>query len=140
MIVIDTMILSELARPSPDPQILEWLNSRIMDTLFITAVTIAEIRFGIANWPEGKRRDALEASLSSIITLFGDRILDFDRRAAEPYAALALAAKRAGRELKLADAFIAATAAAHGYTLATQDKQIRAALPLTTVNPWTAGD
>ena len=136
MIVLDTNVISEMTKPLPSSAVTAWLDTQPVDTMFITAVTVAEQGFGIALLPQGKRRQALEGALASTIALFARRILPFDERAALAYASLAAAAKAAGRGFPTPDGYIAAIASAHGFAVATRDVAPFQAGKLEVINPW----
>ena len=111
MFVLDTNVVSELMRPAPEPAIEAWLTDRPTSSLFITAISEAELRFGVAVMPPGKRRDLLAAGLERMLTTgFADRVLPFDSAAARIYADMAAARRAAGRPISQADCQIAAIA------------------------------
>ncbi|MFF7708092.1 PIN domain-containing protein [Pseudomonas sp. NPDC007930] len=136
MIVLDTNVLSEAMRPTPNAGVITWLNEQLAETLFITSVTIAELMFGVANLPEGKRKDRLSASLDELLKLFGNRVLPFDTEAAKHHARLAIAARRAGRGFPTPDGYIAAIATAQGFMVATRDCAPYEAGGVRVINPW----
>lgn len=136
MIVLDTNVISEMTKPLPSSAVTTWLDTQPVDTMFITAVTVAEQGFGIALLPQGKRRQALEGALASTIALFAGRILPFDEQAAMAYASLAAAAKVAGRGFPTPDGYIAAIASARGFAVATRDAAPFHAGQLQVINPW----
>ena len=115
MIVLDTNVLSELIRPAPAPAVAAWVAARSRSDLFTTAITEAEMRYGLALLPSGGRRAALAGALERLFAegLEG-RVLPFDRAAAGAYAAIAADRRRAGRPVKEADAQIAAVARSRG--------------------------
>jgi predicted nucleic acid-binding protein len=106
--------------------------------LYLTSVTLAELLYGIAALPSGRRKDALAETLSGLLELFGDRVLAFDAEAARHYAELALAARAAGRGFPTPDGYIAAMAKARGFAVATRDVSPFLAAGLKVLNPWTA--
>jgi predicted nucleic acid-binding protein len=136
MIVLDTNVLSEQSKPSPSPSVMAWLDAQVFDTLYLTTITIAEMGFGLACLPQGRRRDALEAAFAQTIDLFAGRILPFDGRAAATYARLAAAARAAGKGFPTPDGYIAAIAAAHGCPVATRDSGPFLAGGIEVINPW----
>jgi predicted nucleic acid-binding protein len=111
MIVFDTNVISETMKPEPRPAVRTWLNEQVAETLYLTSVALAEILFGIALLPAGRRRNTLTRALDGLLGLFGDRVLPFDTDAAHQYTALAVAARNAGRGFPTPDGYIAATAA-----------------------------
>ncbi|MFE0758221.1 type II toxin-antitoxin system VapC family toxin [Inquilinus sp. NPDC058860] len=137
MILLDTNVVSEPLRPDGDPTVLAWLDAQTVETLYLSAISLAELRFGIAALPDGKRKDSLHAGLEQIIvSLFGERVLPFDAAASAAYAALRARARAAGRAIGTVDGFIAATAAAKGFAVATRDRGPFEAAGLDVINPW----
>ncbi|MBZ9965377.1 type II toxin-antitoxin system VapC family toxin [Mesorhizobium sp. BR1-1-2] len=137
MILIDTNVISEPWKPAPDRRVIAWIDAQAVETLYLSAVTVAELRFGIAAMPAGKRRAVLHDRLEQdALPLFAGRILPFDLEASRAYAKLMVQARAAGKAIGNADGYIAATAAANGLTVATRDISPFAAAGLNTINPW----
>ncbi|MGV7187100.1 type II toxin-antitoxin system VapC family toxin [Xanthomonas axonopodis] len=137
MILLDTNVISELWRPQPNPQVVAWIDAQAVETLFLSVVTVAELRFGIAVMPKGRKRSTLHARLEGeVLPLFDGRLLAFDLDASHAFAALASKARTAGLTLGRADAYIAATAVAQGLTVATRDTAPFEAMALDVINPW----
>ena len=137
MILVDTNVISETLRQQPDPAVVRWMDAQSIETLYLSAVTVAELRYGIAVLPEGRRRQVLHSGLEqSVLPLFEGRILSFDGTVAESYAELMAAARRRGRGVSAADGYIAATAHAAGLMVATRDTSPFEAVGLAVVNPW----
>ncbi|MGL5811096.1 MAG: type II toxin-antitoxin system VapC family toxin [Nocardioides sp.] len=137
MIVLDTNVLSELMGAAPHPAVVAWVDNQAPSTLFVTTLTLAEIRYGIAALPRGKRRILLgEVFEGGIRPLMGDRVLGFDEAASVEYAALRAAARAAGRAIGVADALIAAITAAHRFAIATRDRAPFEAAGLSVVDPF----
>ena len=140
MILLDTNVVSEPLRPSGDPAVLAWLDEQNIETLYLAAISLAELRFGIAALPAGKRKDALHRDLERrVIPLFAGRILPFDMAASEAYAEIMALARAGGRAIGTADGYIAATAAINGLIVATRDTSPFEAAGLAVINPWKAG-
>lgn len=139
MIVLDTNVVSEAMRPSAHPAVTAWLDAQVADTIYLSSITLAELLFGIGILPAGRRRDALAATLDGLLDAFGQRILPFDTDAARIYADVATRARAAGQGLPIPDGYIAATAAAHGYAVATRDAAPFVAAGVTVIDPWTSG-
>lgn len=99
-----------------------WLNNQAADTLYLSSVTLAELLFGLAALPQGKRRDMLAQALDGLTVLFKDRILAFDAAAARRYAEPAMTARTRGRCFPTPDGYIASIAAARGFIVATRDE------------------
>jgi len=89
MIVLDTNVISETWKVDPDISVLNWLDDQLLETLFVTSITVAELRFGIATMPKGKRRAYFAKKLEEVVLpSFNDRILSFDLTASNAYAIL----------------------------------------------------
>ena len=105
MSVLDTRVILEVTKPAPDPVVLAWLNDQPAETLYLSSVMLAEMSFGIATLPAGKRKTLLALALEKWITLFEGRLLSFDVDAVRRHAELALAARNSGRGLPLPDGY-----------------------------------
>ncbi|QJC55823.1 Toxin FitB [Polaromonas vacuolata] len=138
MIVLDTNVVSEAMKPEPHPAVRAWLNAQAAPTLYLSSVTLAELLFGIAALPSGKRKDMLAKALDALLGLFRDRILAFDTDAARRYAELAVTARTVGRGFPTPDGYIAAIAASRGFMIASRDTAPYLAARLTVINPWDA--
>ncbi len=136
MIVLDTTVISEAMKPEPNPAVRTWLNAQVAETLYLTSVTLAEILFGIAVLPAGRRRNTLTHALDGLLELFGDRVLPFDTDAARQYTTLAVAARNAGRGFPTPDGYIAAIAVSRGFIVASRDRSPYEAGGVRVVNPW----
>ena len=137
MILLDTNVVSEPLKASGDTNVLAWIDAQIIETLYLSTISLAELRFGIAVLPEGKRRDTLHSSLERrILPLFAGRILSFDDTASQAYATLRASARAAGQAIAPADGYIAAIAATHGFAIATRDTSPFEAAGLVVINPW----
>ena len=140
MIVLDTNVVSEPLRASAAPAVIAWLDRQNIETLFLSTISFAELRYGVAALPEGRRKDGLRAALEErILALFGSRVLAFDTAAADAYAIIRAHARAAGRAIGASDGYIAATAAAHGFAVATRDTGPFEAAGVPVINPWKAG-
>jgi len=138
MILLDTNVISEAMKPAPERAVRDWLDAQAAETLFLSSVTIAELSFGIAALPKGRRKDNLSAALDGLLELFAARILPFDTAAAQRYGELAAKARIAGRGFPTPDGYIAAIAATQGFIVATRDASAFAAAGLKVINPWNA--
>jgi predicted nucleic acid-binding protein len=136
MIVLDTNVVSELMRAEPDPQVAAWVRSRDRQELRTTSVTIAEIRYGIARLPEGRRKQVLLTTASDIFRAFGDQVLPVDEAAAEHYAAIASSRERSGKPISGFDGLIAAVCRSRGAALATRNLPDFSGAGIVTIDPW----
>jgi hypothetical protein len=137
VIILDTNVISEPLRPAGDAGVLDWLDQQDIDTLYLTAVSVAELRFGIAALPLGKRKQRLEEEFEQrILSLFEGRILPFDEAVTTSYARIRSKAKSTGKAIGVADAFIAAIAAHHEFAIATRDISPFQAVGISVINPW----
>lgn len=137
MILVDTNVVSEPWKPKPDLHVLAWLDAQAVETLYLSAITVAELRFGIAALPAGKRRNVLGDRLErTLLPLFAARVLPFDLAATKMYADLMARARAAGKTPSLADGYIVAIAAAHGLIVASRDMVSFEAAGVDVINPW----
>lgn len=139
MILIDTNVLSEPLKLAGDVGVLNWLDAQNIETLYLSAISLAELRFGIAALPPGKRKETLHTSVEQrFLPLFAGRILPFDTATSEAYAQLRASARAQSRAIAPADGYIAATAKTHGLIVATRNTGPFEAAGLTVINPWLA--
>ena len=138
MIVLDTNVVSEAMKATPNPVVLAWLDEQAAETLYLSSVTLAELLFGIGVLPAGRRKEALAQMLDGLLALFEDRVLAFDTAAARRYADLAVTARAVGKGFPTPDGYIAAIAKARGFTVATRDVAPFKAVGLNVINPWEA--
>ena len=136
MIVLDTNVVSEAMKPEPHPAVRAWLNDQAAETLYLSSVTMAELLFGIATLPAGKRKNMLAQALDGLMGLFRDRVLSFDIDAARRYAELAVTARASGRGFPTPDGYIAAIAASRQFIVASRDTAPYMAASLSVINPW----
>jgi predicted nucleic acid-binding protein len=137
MIVLDTNVLSELLAPSPSPAVVAWLAAQPAAAVFTTAVTEAEILYGLALLPDGRRRQALETAVRPIFSEdLAGRVLAFDREAAGSYAVIAARRRSIGRPISQFDAQIAAIAVSRGASIATRNVADFAETGALVINPW----
>lgn len=136
MILLDTNVISESMRPRPNSGVMQWLNDQVADSVFLSSVTLAELRFGIGVLPGGRRKNQLKTVLSGLLDLFEERILAFDVEAADRYADIAVKARAAGRGLPTPYGYIAAIAESRGMSVATRDTSPFEAAGVPVINPW----
>jgi predicted nucleic acid-binding protein len=138
MILLDTNVISELMRADPAPDVLDWFGRQDATGLFISAITEAELRTGVAILPAGQRRDGLQAALDDMLDKdFLDRILPFNSPAARAYADIAVRRRAAGRPISDADCQIAAIARSVGAPVATRNVKDFDGCRIVVINPWT---
>ena len=139
MILLDTNVVSEPLRHAPEQRVIAWLDVQPMETLFLSAITVAELRAGVALLPSGKRRTGLQENLEKrVLPLFAGRVLSFDLACTPAYAALMAEARAAGRAIAAADGYIAAIAIANGFVVATRDTGPFEAAGAAVIDPWQA--
>ncbi len=139
MILLDTNVISEPQRREPSAGVLDWIDAQALETLYLSVITVAELRAGIALMPAGKRRDILHENLEKrLLPMFANRVLSFDLACTKAYAELLAKARAAGLAIETADAFIAAVALANGFVVATRDTSPFEAAGLNVINPWEA--
>ena len=138
-LLLDTNVLSEVTRPAPDARVLDWLDGLDEDRSFISVVSIAEIRRGVALMDEGRKREALAEWLAQDLPQrFEQRVLPVDEPVALAWGDLMGLAKRRGRGLSSMDGLIAATAITQELTLATRNTKDFEGLGIELFDPWTA--
>lgn len=139
MILLDTNVISEPQRREPNARVIAWMDAQALETLYLSAITVAELRAGIALMPEGKRRDSLHENLEKrLLPMFANRVLPFDMACTKAYAELLAKSRTAGLAVETADAFIAAVALANGFTVATRDTRPFEAAGVSVIDPWQA--
>lgn len=140
MILLDTNVISELVRALPDRAATEFLRLEAPETLFTAAVCEAEIQYGLARMPAGRRRDELAERIATFRSAaFPDRVLPFDGTCAAHYGETRAAREAAGKPISVEDAMIAATARAHGAIVATRNVADFADCGVRVINPWAGG-
>ncbi|MBW4092989.1 MAG: type II toxin-antitoxin system VapC family toxin [Proteobacteria bacterium] len=140
MILLDTNVLSALMRTVPDATVVAWLDRQPRVSVWTTAVTVLEIRHGLALLPAGRRREALASGFARLVdTLLDRRVAPFDAAAAERAAELLAARARGGRPAELRDTMIAGIAEACRATIATGNMRYFGDLTVPVVDPWAAG-
>ena len=138
MFILDTNVVLELSRRIPHPDVLAWAYRHVSMGFYVTTVTEAEVRVGIAIMPHGKRRETLAATVERAFrTFFAQRILFFDSAAAHAYAIIAADRRAAGRPISQFDCQIAAIARSRGAAIATRDVDGFSGTGIEVINPWT---
>ena len=137
MIILDTNVLSEVMKLTPSPRVLRWVGQYPALRLFTTAITQAEILYGLELLPKGKRRSALQSAAEAMFAEdFAGRILPFDRDAALVFPQIAGARRVAGRPVTQFDTQIAAIARVHGAAVATRNTHDFDGCGIVVFNPW----
>ena len=136
MIVLDTNVVSELMRPEPAPRVASWVRSRDRRELFTSSITLAEIRYGLARLPDGRRKQVLLDAADDVFRAFTDQVLPVDVTAAEHYATIASARERSGKPISGFDALIAAICRSRGATLATRNLPDFDGAGIDLIDPW----
>lgn len=137
MILVDTNVISETMRSMPEPKVVAWLDAQAAETLYLATVSLAELLFGIAVLPDGRRKVTLGLALvEKAALLFDERVLSFDAAAAKAYATVMTRARKAGRAIGTADGQIAAIAATHRLAIATRDTTPFEAVGIEIIDPW----
>jgi predicted nucleic acid-binding protein len=135
--LLDTMVVSEWVKPRPDAGVLAWLSTTDEDCIFLSIVTLAELRYGIARRAAGSRRNRLDNWLrNDLAERFAGRIIPVDRLIADYWGVTVARTEAAGRSTSTMDAFIAATALAHDMTLVTRNTSHFQASLTQMINPW----
>lgn len=137
MILLDTNVISEPLKSQSDPRVAAWIDAQLVETLYVATISLAELRYGIAVHPDGKKKKIVQEKLGRLmLLLFRGRVLPFDEAAVTAYAELRAAAIKKGRAIGDSDGYIAATAKANGLTVATRDTSPFEAAGLKVINPW----
>lgn len=135
--LLDTNVISELVKPEPDTNVVRWIEETDESILFLSVITIGEIRNGIERLAPGKRRGRLESWLKiDLRARFRDRILPVDESVAERWGALSAIATANGKPVPVIDGLLAATAVHHDLMLVTRNVQDVAGTAVPTLNPW----
>jgi predicted nucleic acid-binding protein len=137
MILLDTNVISEPLRARPESRVVEWLDAQPLETVFVAVITVAELRYGVALLPNGRRRNHLRERLETqVLPAFAGRMLAFDLPATQAYADLMARAQAGGFSIGMADGLIAAIAITNGMTVATRDTAPFTAAGVKVINPW----
>jgi predicted nucleic acid-binding protein len=136
MIVLDTNVVSELMRATPAPAVLTWLKQTSSTGLYTTSVTVAEIRYGIARLPDGRRKHDLNQAANEIFAAFPRQVLPFDLAAATTYADLVAGCEQGGNPISGFDGQIAAICRSQAATLATRNTRDFIETGVSLIDPW----
>jgi predicted nucleic acid-binding protein len=137
--LLDANCISELVRVKPEPRVLEWMEAADEGSLYLSVLTLGEIRKGLAGLPQGKRRTRLDAWLElELQARFSGRILPINAVVADRWGVLAADAKRKGKALSTIDALLAATALHYNLTVVSRNVNDFANTQVPFLNPWEA--
>ena len=134
--LLDTCVISELVKPSPNPMVLDWLHAILSERLFLSVITIGEIRKGLTKLPESKQKDRLTEWLNTLLEDYQDRIYAIDLTVAENWGVLQGNAEKSGMPMSSIDSLIAAIAYTHNLVLVTRNVSDFKATNLPLSNPW----
>jgi len=135
--LLDTNCISEAVRANPEPRVLAWIDAADESLLYLSVLTLGEIRKGLAALPQGRRRTRLEAWLEvELRARFSGRILSIDAEIADRWGLLAAGAGGQGKGLSLIDGLLAATALHHNLTIVSRNISDFSNLPVAVLNPW----
>jgi toxin FitB len=136
VIILDTNVLSAVMQQVPDPKVVAWLDTQPRTSVWITSVTVLEVRFGLQIMPTGKRKSSLIEAFDTLLDRIGERVAPFDAAAAEQAAALMATRHKKGRPGDLRDTMIAGIVLAHHAALATRNTVHFDDISVPIVNPW----
>lgn len=139
MILLDTNVISELTKIAPSANVLRWLNGQVSSSVYISAVTVGEIEYGLRILPDGRRRRRLKERFERFVALaFAQRVLGYDEAAARLYGDIMGLCRESGRAMSVPDGQIAAIARSHRLSLATRNTKDFAACGVELINPFDA--
>lgn len=138
MIIVDTNVASELMRVAPSPVVTSWVQARRSGELYTTAITLAEIGYGLERLPDGHRKVLLTAAATEIFSAFADQVLSFDAAAAAHYGPIVRRRERAGTPIEGFDAQLASICRAHDAALATRNVKDFEGTGIALIDPWSA--
>ncbi len=137
MILVDTNVISELMKSDRHRDVEDWLDDQAPRHLYASAISLAEIAYGVEKLPDGHRKSWLETAMDrTFLDYFPGRILPFDEHAAKAYGRINAGARATGRSILMAEGQIAAIAFVRGFTVATRDTAPFEAAGLPVINPW----
>lgn len=141
MIILDTNVVSELMRPAPATTVVDWVADQVASESYLTAITLAELLYGVARFGDGRRTIELTELVEAMVTEdFEHRVAPFDETAAAHYADIVVRREHSGRPISTADAQIAAICRSYGAVLATRNVDDFTDTGISVVNPWTVSE
>lgn len=137
MIIVDTNVISELMRPAPDKRVVGWIDELMIGDVGITAISVAEVLYGLCSLQDGARKRRLFGAATEIFDeYFANRIFGFDRLAAVEYADIVTGRERSGKPISMADAQIASICRVSSAALATRNTGFFENTGLVLIDPW----
>ncbi len=134
--LLDTCVISELVKPTPNRKVVDWLNELSSEALFLCAITIGEVRKGLTKLPDSGKKERLTLWLSTLLVEYKERILSIDLLVCENWGVLQENAEKAGTRMSTIDSLIAATAYTHNLTLSTRNENDFTPSNIPIINPW----
>ena len=134
--LLDTCVISELVKPTPNRKVVDWLNELSSEALFLCAITIGEVRKGLTKLPDSGKKERLTLWLSTLLVEYKERILSMDLLVCENWGVLQGNAEKAGTRMSTIDSLIAATAYTHNLTLSTRNENDFTPSHIPVINPW----
>jgi len=134
--LLDTCVISELVKPTPDRKVVDWINELPSEALFLCVITIGEVRKGLTKLPDSKKKERLTLWLDTLLIEYRERILSIDLKVCDNWGILQGNAEKAGTRMSTIDSLIAATTYSHNLTLATRNENDFAPSNIPIINPW----
>ena len=134
--LLDTCVISELVKPTPDRKVVDWINELPPEALFLCVITIGEVRKGLTKLPDSKKKERLTLWLDTLLIEYRERILSIDLKVCDNWGILQVNAEKAGTRMSTIDSLIAATTYTHNLTLATRNENDFAPSNIPIINPW----
>lgn len=132
--LLDTCVISELTKPKPNIKLVEWINKTPSESLFLSVITVGEIRKGLSKLPKSKRKERLTVWLNILLKEYKERILSINLTVAENWGVIQGNAEKSGIPMSSIDSFLAATAYTHNLTVVTRNEKDFNQIPIK--NPW----
>ena len=134
--LLDTCVISELVKPTPNRKVVDWINELPSEALFLCVITIGEVRKGLTKLPDSKKKERLTLWLDTLLIEYRERILSIDLKVCDNWGILQVNAEKAGTRMSTIDSLIAATTYTHNLTLATRNENDFAPSNIPIINPW----
>ena len=134
--LLDTCVISELVKPTPNRKVVDWINELPSEALFLCAITICEVRKGLTRLPDSKKKERLTLWLNTLLIEYNERIFFIDLMVCENWGVLQGNAEKAGTPMSTIDGLIAATAYTHNLTIATRNENDFTPSNIPIINPW----